>query len=89
MESEHGETRQVVGGGEEVEVGVDFGLASDSGSPAAVAASHQVGDLAFDFGSGGPVVGSPVGIVLLLSSSGETLLVTPDTDPATSLGGGA
>lgn len=55
----------------------------------AVAASHQVGDLAFDFGTGRPVVGSPVGIVLLLSGIGETLLVTPDTGSATSLGGGA
>ena len=61
-QSEDGEAGQVGGGGEEVEVGVDFGSAADTGSASAVAATHQVAELAFDLGSGGPVVGLPVGV---------------------------
>ena len=88
-QSEYSETRQIVGGGEEVEVGVDFGLASYPGSPPAVAAAHQVADFAFDFGSGGPVVGFPAGILLLTPSSGETVFVTADTNAASVFGVGA
>lgn len=81
MQPEHRETRQVVCSGEEVEVGVDFGLAPHPGSAPAVAATHQMTDFAFDFGTGRPVVGSPVGIVLLLSGISETMLVASNTDP--------
>jgi len=89
VQSEHGETRQVVCSGEEVEVGVDFGSAPHAGFPSAVATTHQVGDFAFDFGTGGPVVGSPFGILLETTGISETVFVTPDTDPATAFGGGA
>src|SRR5665811_2614231 len=66
-----------------------FGSAPHPGTAAAVAAAHQMSDLAFDFGSGGPVVGSPFGVVLETTGIGETVLVTPDTDPASAFGGGA
>ena len=78
-----------MGGGEEVEVSVDFGSAPDPGSPSAVAAAHQVTEFAFDLRPGGPVVGGPVGILLLTAGIGETLLVTADPDGAPVLGVGA
>jgi len=48
---------------------------------------HQVTDLAFDLGSGGPVVGDPgrVGLV----GVGQGVLVWADADGATGRGGGA
>jgi hypothetical protein len=89
VESEHAETRQVGGGGEEVEIGVDFGSPSDAGSSAAVSSAHQVTEFPFDFGSGRPIIRDPVGVVLLTPSIDETVFVTPDTDTPTSLGIGA
>ena len=65
-EAEGGEAREVGGGGEEVEVGVDFGSSADAGSASAVAAAHEVGEFAFDLGSVGSVVGLPVGVGLSL-----------------------
>ena len=59
MQSEDGESGQVGGCGEEVEVGVDFGGAAHSCSSAAVAAAHQVSEFAFHFWAGGPVVAPP------------------------------
>lgn len=50
MQAEAGETREVGSGGEEAEVGVDFGLASHSGAAAAVTVAHEVAELAFDLG---------------------------------------
>ena len=88
-QAEHGEAGQVDGGGEEVEVGVDFGSAADTGSASAVAATHQVAELAFDLGSGGPVVGLPVGIALAGAGLGERSFVPIDADRAPSGGVGA
>ena len=51
VQSEHGGSGQVGGGGEEVEVGIDFGGAAHSCSSAAVTAAHQVSEFAFDFGA--------------------------------------
>ena len=89
MESEDAETRQVGCGGEEVEVGVDFGSATDPGTAAAVSSAHEMSELAFDFGAGRPVVGFPVGIALEESGVGEPMFVTPDTDTPAALGAGA
>ena len=50
VQAERGEARQVDGGGEQVEVGVDFGPAPHAGSSAAVPAAFEVGELALDFG---------------------------------------
>src|SRR6266699_4500361 len=63
-ESEPGQAGEVVRGGEEVEVGVDFGGAAYTGSASTVAVSHQVGELPFDLGAGGPVVGDPPRVLL-------------------------
>lgn len=63
MQSEHGHAGEVGGSGEQAEVGVDFDPAADLCVAAAVAAAHQVAEFAFDFGSGGSVVGLPVGSV--------------------------
>ena len=76
-------------GGEEVEVGVDFASAAHPGTASAVAAAHQVADLAFDFGAGGAVVVGPVGVVLVAAGGGEVLFVTADGDRAAGGRGGA
>jgi len=55
-QAEHGESGEVDGGGEQVEVGADAVQAARAGAAAAVAAAHEVGDFAFDFGAGGAVV---------------------------------
>jgi hypothetical protein len=89
VQSEYGKTRQVVCSGEEVEVGVDFGSAPDSGMAPAMPAAHQVTDFAFDFGTGGPIVGSPGGVLLLTTGISKTVLVTSDTDPTSACGCGA
>ena len=64
VKAEHGEAGEVGGGGEEVEVGVDFGSAANPCSASAVAAAHEVAEFAFDLGSGGAVVGAPGGVGL-------------------------
>src|SRR5215216_910651 len=89
VQAEHGEAGEVVCGGEEVEIGVDLASAADSRSSCAVLASHQVAELAFDFGAGGPVVGGPVRVVLLGAGLGETQFVATDADAAPSGGVGA
>ena len=88
-ESEHGEAGEVDGGGEQSEVGCDLGFAAHAGAAAAVAAAHQVGDLALDLRAGGLVVGLPGRIGLALASAGELLLVGTDLDRAAVFGGGA
>jgi hypothetical protein len=62
---EGGQAGEVDRGGEEVEIGADTQESPRAGTAAAVAAAHQMGDLAFDLGAGGPVVGLPGGIGLL------------------------
>src|ERR1700738_1468314 len=88
-QSEHGEACEVVGCGEEVEVGVDLACAAYSGSSPAVFASHHVAELAFDFGSGGPVVVGPGGVLLVIAGIGESLFVAADADGASTSGVGA
>lgn len=69
---------QVGGGHEEVEVGGDLGLATHSGSPAAVSAAHEMAEFAFDFRAGGAVVGRPDGIVSEGAGLGELGLVVAE-----------
>src|SRR5436190_23926254 len=80
--SEHGEAGEVGGGGEEVEVGVDFRLPADTGSAAAVTPAHEVAELAFNLGSVGPVVGLPVRIGLALTGACEGGFELADADGA-------
>ena len=54
-----------------------------------MAAAHEVTELAFDLGSGGPVVGAPGGVGLPGPGSGERGLVDADPDRAPARGGGA
>ena len=63
-DADDGEAGEVVGGREQVEIGVYFVASPYSCSSATVAASHQVSEFAFDFGSGGPVVRTPVRVAL-------------------------
>ena len=60
-----GEAGKVVGGGEQVEVGVDLSASSHPGSSAAVAPSHEVTELAFHLGPGGAVVVTPLRVLRL------------------------
>jgi hypothetical protein len=89
LESEDGEAGDVGCGGEEVEVGVDLASAAESGSSSAVLASHQMAELALDFGAGGPVVVGPVESLLLTAGIGEALLVATNADGASISGVGA
>src|SRR5262249_45045230 len=82
-DAEGGEAGKVGRGGEEVEVSGDTGLAAHAGAAAAVAAAHQVGDLAFDFRSGGAVVGSPGRIGLPGTGSRQMRFPAADGDTAT------
>jgi hypothetical protein len=59
-QSEHGESGEVDGCGEESEVGSDFRLAAHAGASAAVFAAGEVTDFALDGGAGGLVLGGPV-----------------------------
>ena len=77
---------QVVGGGEEVGVGVHFGAASDPGSAAAVAAEHEMAEFPFDFRSRRPVVALPVEVGLLLAGFDAGWFVAADIDGRTRLG---
>ncbi len=82
MQAEDGEAGEVGGGGEEVEVGVDFGSSSDAGLSSSVSSSHEMREFAFDFGSVGAVVGLPVGISLSHTRAGECRFVHGDVDGA-------
>src|ERR1019366_1889218 len=86
---EHAEAGQVDRGGEEGEVGGDLDQPTDAGAAAAVAAAHQVADLAFDLGPGGPVAGLPRRVLLAGAGGGEAGLVRADGDRAAFSGGGA
>jgi hypothetical protein len=63
-EPEFGEAGEVDRGGEEGEVGADAQGAAHAGAASAVAASDEVGQFAFDLGSGGLVVGLPARLLL-------------------------
>ena len=63
-ESEHGEASEVVGCGEEVEVGVDLGLPDHAGSASAVFSVHQMPEFAFHFWPGAAVVLTPRRVLL-------------------------
>ena len=82
MESENGEVRQILGGSEEIEVGPDFRLASNPCPPPAVAAPHQVADLAFNLGEVGSVAIEPRRILLPMASCGKMSLVRSDENAA-------
>lgn len=86
---EHGQAAEVDGGGEQREIGGDLGGAADAGAASAVAAAHQVGDLAFHLRSGGAVVGDPVRVTLPGPGLGELPFVDPDADGASVRGGRA
>src|SRR3990172_3496298 len=75
--------------GGSVKIDVDFAPAAHPGSSSAVAASHQVGQFAFDLGSSGPIVGGPVGIVLLTAGVGRARFVATDPSAATALSSSA
>ena len=79
---EHGEARQVGGGSEEVEVGVDLWSSTDACSSSAVAAAHEVAELAFDFGPVGAVVGLPGRVGLTLTGAPERGFEHADADGA-------
>jgi hypothetical protein len=89
MQPEHGQAGEVGGGGEQVEVGVDFDPAAYSCSASAVAAAHEVAEFAFDFGPGGSVVALPAWIGLTGPGAGQDIFVGADADGAPSGGGGA
>ena len=82
VDSENGEARQILGGSEEVEIGPDFGLASNPCPPPAVAAPHQVTDLAFNLGAVGSVAIEPPRILLPMASCGKMSLMRSDEDAA-------
>src|SRR6266704_2721065 len=60
-----------------------------AGSASAVAVSHQVGELSFDLGAGGPVVGDPLRMLLLGAGAREAVFVAADADGAPGVGFGA
>ena len=70
-------------------VGGDLGLAASPGAAPAVAAAHQVPDLAFHLGSGAPVVRDPARITLPVTGRGELPLVVADHDAASAARCGA
>jgi hypothetical protein len=88
-DSEHAEAGQVDRSGKQAEVSGDLDQSADAGAAAAVAAAHQVADLAFDLGPGGPVVRLPGRVSLGLPGGGQAGLVRADGDRAAVLGGGA
>jgi hypothetical protein len=87
--AEHGESCEVGGCCEEVEVGIDLGAAAHSGASSAVAVAHEVAEFAFDFRAGGAVVVAPVRVLLSLTVPGERGFVDTDPDGASSGGLGA
>ena len=89
VQPERREACEVVGCGEEVEVGVDFGSASHAGSAASVPAAFEVGEAAFDYGPGGVVVGLPGGGSLAVAGVGEDSFVFADADGSAAFGRGA
>ena len=89
VQAEHGQPGEVDRCGEQPKVGVDAGGAADSGAAPAVAAAHQVGELAFDLGAGGAVVAHPGRVGLAGAGVGQGLLVRANRYRAPTGGGGA
>jgi hypothetical protein len=54
--AEHAEPGEIDRGGQQRVVSGDPGLATDLGTPAAVAPAHEMADLALDLGPGGLVI---------------------------------
>src|ERR1035438_7349270 len=54
-----------------------------------MAAPHEVAKLAFDLGTGGPIVGSPSGALLTSPGAGQRIFMGPDGDRPPSAGSGA
>src|SRR5690606_17710516 len=71
------------------EVGVDLGVAAHPGAASTVAAEHEMGEFAFDLGSGRPVVIPPPWTLLAGAGLGQVFLVTADADGAALGVGGA
>ena len=88
-DTERREPREVNRGSEETEVGIDFGVPADTGAATAVAASHQMTDLALDLGAGRCVVGLPRRVGLPGASTLKLLLVEAEVDRAATGRGGA
>jgi hypothetical protein len=89
VDSEHGQTGEVRGPGQQGEVGVDARCAADTGPAPAVASTHEVGQLAFDLGTRGAVVGAPGGVALANPGPGQCFFVGADADGAPFRRGGA
>src|SRR5271169_2524303 len=89
VNTEHAEAGQVDRGGEQGEVGGNLDQSADAGAAAAVAAAHEVADLALDLGPGGPVVSLPGRVCLADAGGGQAGLVRADGDRAAFFGGGA
>jgi len=87
--AEGGQAGEVDRGSEEIEVGADALPSAHTSSAGAVAAAHQVSDLAFNLGAGGAVVGFPCRIGLLVAGGGQAGFVVSDGDAAAGFRGGA
>ena len=88
-DTEDGEAGEVVGGGEQVEVGVYLSASSYPCSPAAVAASHQMSQPTFDLGSGLAVIIQPGRVLGVSARLGQARFVAADLDGPSPIGGGA
>jgi hypothetical protein len=86
---EGGQAGQVDRGGQQLEVLSHTHQPTDSSAAAAVAAAQQVGEFAFDLGSGGAVVGQPGGAALAGAGGGQGGLLGMDGDDPSSDAGGA
>ena len=82
LHAEYGQTGQVRGGGQQVEIGADFDGAADPSSAATVSAAHEVGELSLHLGARGAVVVLPLGVVLASAGPGERFFVGTDADGA-------
>jgi transposase len=73
-QAEHAQPGQVDGGGQQTEVGGDFGEAADPHAAATVAAADQMSQLALDLGPGRAVVGGAHLVGLAGAGSGQLVL---------------
>ena len=89
MYTEHGEALEVGRRAEEGEVGADAQAAAHPGAAPAVAATHQVGELPFHFGTSGAIASFPGPVPLVGTSPLEGVLVGMDPHLAPGLRGRA